>query len=142
MSGGDLSTADLFTEEPRLSSGSLQHSIELREVMSEALRTSQLTRYEVAAEMSRLLGVEITKAQLDAWTAESRSNWRFPFEYAAAFDAALGGHVLQDLLARKRGTRVARGPDSMLADLGRIEQMMRELRTLRQRIQQALKGLG
>src|SRR5688572_8775588 len=85
------------------------------------------SRYDLAARMSELTGQEITKAQIDAWTAESKERWRFPFEYAAAFEAACASTRLQELLGRKRGTRILVGEDMLYAELGRIHKMRAEL---------------
>jgi len=117
-----LSLAGLFDcpQEPAANPGALNFSIELRGVLSNALKKTPSSRYEIAARMSELLGVEVTKFQLDSWTAESRDGWRFPFEYAAAFEVATGTTVLQDLLARKRGSRVLVGEDVLKAELGRL----------------------
>ncbi len=125
----DPLTADLF-EVPRAPEpigGSLDYSTELRHVLSDALKKCRRSRYEVAARMSELTGQEITKAQLDAWTAESKTPWRFPFEYAAAFEEACETTVLQELLARKRGSRILVGKDALYAELGRIQQQRTEL---------------
>ena len=65
-------------QEPTATGGSLDYATELRHVLSDAITASGKNRYEIAAEMSRLTGIEVTKAQLDAWTAESRTVWRFP----------------------------------------------------------------
>lgn len=78
--------------------------------------------------MSELLGVEVTKNQLDAWTAESRDGWRFPFEYAAAFEVACDSMCLQELLSGKRGARVFAGKDALRAELGKLELMEGEVR--------------
>ena len=47
-------------------SGKFNIDIRLRELLSAALKRSHLSRYEVAGKMSELLGVEITKSQLDS----------------------------------------------------------------------------
>jgi hypothetical protein len=125
----DELTADLFEipAAPALTVGSLNCSIEVANVLSEAIRTSGLSRYQIAARMSELTGEDITKTTLDAWTAESKAAWRFPFEYAAAFEVACNCNDLQELLARKRGARVLVGKDTLFAELGRIQQQRSEL---------------
>lgn len=85
-------------------------------------------RYDLAARMSELTGCEITKAQIDAWTGVSKSAWRFPLEYGPAFEVACNSNGLQELFARKRGTRVLVGEDSLLAELGRIHTSREELK--------------
>ena len=125
----DAFSGDLFDipRAPAPVGGSLEYSRELCHVLSDALKRTPRTRYEVAARMSELTSQDITKSQLDAWTAESKTPWRFPFEYAAAFEAACETTCLQELLARKRGCRILVGEESLLAELGRVEQMKVEL---------------
>lgn len=125
----DNLTQDLFEvpAAPAPIGGSLEYSTELRHVLSEALKRSPHSRYEIAARMSELTGTEISKATLDAWTAESKTPWRFPFEYAAAFETACETTCLQELLGRKRGSRILVGKDTLYAELGRIAQQRDEL---------------
>ncbi len=136
----DTLTLDLFDipRAPAPMPGALNYSIKLRALLSAALKATPLSRYEVAARMSELLGVEITKTMLDAWTAESREPWRFPFEYAAAFEVVCGTTCLQDLLSEMRGSKVLKGEDSLLAELGRIEQMEHNLKLEKQQIKKFL----
>lgn len=125
----DTRTIDLFDvpSAPALTGGSLDYSTELRYALSDALKKTPLSRYEVAARMSELTGQEISKSMLDAWTAESKAPWRFPFEYTAAFEAACDTRCLQELLARKRGTRILVGEDALLAEMGKIQQAKSDL---------------
>ncbi len=112
---------------PDLSPGSLNYATELRHAISEALKRTAKDRFEVAAEMSRLLGIEISKSQLDSWSAESRTEWRFPVEYLAAFEAACGTFSILELLARKRGCRVIMGDECRQVEIGRLEAMKEEI---------------
>jgi hypothetical protein len=125
----DPLTEDLFEvpSAPAPIGGSLNYAVELRHVLTDALKRTPRSRYEIAARMSELTGVDISKAALDAWTAESKTPWRFPFEYAAAFEAACETTCLQELLGRKRGSRILVGRDTLYAELGRINQMRDEL---------------
>lgn len=106
---------------PSLAAGSLNAGIRLRALLSELLKITPLTRYQVAARMSELLGTDVTKHQLDSWTAESRNEWRFPFEYAPAFEAACETHALTEFLAGLRGSIVLVGADALKAELGALE---------------------
>lgn len=112
---------------PPATGGSLSCGAELRATLAAALKETRLSRYEVAARMSELTGTEISKSQLDAWAAESRDGWRFPFEYAAAFETALGTYCLTELLARKMGYRVYMGDDIRQAEIGRISAQISDL---------------
>ncbi|HEY6872917.1 MAG TPA: hypothetical protein VI298_09355 [Geobacteraceae bacterium] len=108
---------------------SLDYSRELRHVLSEALKKSKKSRFEICACMSELVGHEISKSTLDAMTAESREGWRFPFEWAVAFEVSLDSYCLTEFLARKRGCRVYVGDAIRQAEIGRIESQIDELTT-------------
>ena len=125
-------------QEPTATGGSLDYATELRHVLSDAITASGKNRYEIAAEMSRLTGIEVTKAQLDAWTAESRTVWRFPFEYAAAFEVATGSYSLVDLLTRKRGCKAYWGREAVMLELGRLEKDEQELKRRKSKLKQLL----
>lgn len=113
----DTSTIDLFDlpQAPELVEGSLNYAAEL-------------------------IGQDISKYQLDAWTAESREGHRFPFEYAAAFEVACETTALQELLARKRGSRVLAGEDAILTELGRIEKQKVELAVRERLLKERIRG--
>ncbi len=134
----DEITLELPFEIPRpplATAGSLNYSAELCAALNQMFEESPCAdRYEIAAKMSELTGEKITKAQIDAWTAKSKSAWRFPFEFAAAAEAACVSTKLQELFSRKRGSRILIGEESLLAELGRIEQMEEELRHQKQAI--------
>ena len=101
----DRQTPDLFEipEPAPLAEGSLNFAIELRGLLSQALKDCPHSRWQVAARMSELLGAEVTRYQLDAWTAESREPWRFPVEYLFAFEVACDTTVVTEWIVRHRG---------------------------------------
>jgi hypothetical protein len=126
-----LSLDELF-ELPRPAAAtpaSMDHGLEVRHILSDALKKSPKTRYEIAARMSELTGHDISKSMLDAWTAESRGPWRFPYEFADAFESACETHCLTEFLARKRGCRVYAGDEIRQAEVGRLESQINELAT-------------
>ena len=125
----DTNTGDLFAAlaRPAATPGSLSCAKECSAVMSQALKDCPLDRYEVAARMSRLLGEEITKSMLDTWTAESKDEHIPNYLRAIAFDAAIESDALLNFFASKRGRRALDGEDSLLTELGRMEQMRDQL---------------
>jgi hypothetical protein len=102
--------------------GSLNDDIQFRAAISEALRRCPLSRYQVAARMSELKGVEITKSMLDSWTAESKEQHRFPATYLNAFCAAVGSTEPFEMLARPIGLFVLPGPEALRAEIQRIDE--------------------
>lgn len=141
-SAGQLALWFEIPTEPEPATGSLDFATELRHTISDAIARSGKTRHEIAAEMSRLTGADITKSMLDAWTAESRAPWRFPFEYSAAFEVATGSYCLVDLLTRKRGCKAYYGREALEMELGKIGKKKLELRDQELKLTRLLKGEG
>lgn len=115
--------------------------VQVSELISEMLaeaRGTGLERYDVAAQMSRLAGEDISKAMLDAWSSPARIDHNLPFYRAALLEQVCGSHQLSDLIVTVRGGRVSWGRDALLAELGRLESIKeeatRQARELRRRI--------
>ncbi len=124
----DTRTLDMF-EIPQPACGipgSMDYSIEVSALVSAALRESPLDRYQVAADMSRLSGREISKHMLDAWSAESRENHNMPFYLAPVLETALETHLFSNWLADKRGGRLLVGREALNAELGKQEKLKDE----------------
>jgi len=125
----DNRTGDLFAvpAAPRTIPGSQNISIEIRHLLSDVLKKCPKSRYEIAARMSELLGVEISKHQLDSWTADSRDGWRFPLEYITAFEAACDTYEITEYIASQRGCSLNIGAETLTAKLGQLEMMRGEI---------------
>lgn len=138
----DNVTPDLFRvpQPAPVAEGSLNFAIELRALLSQILKDCPHNRYQVAARMSELLGTDISKHQLDAWTAESREPWRFPLEYLVPFEVACETVRLTEWLAAKRGGQVLFGREALTAELGRLQRMndetQRQIRALRKSMEE------
>lgn len=126
MSRKDTLTGDLFLiPRPVMpNKGALACRAEIAGLMSDALKGND--RFEVATEMSKLLGREITKNMLDAYTAESREDHIPPFDTAIAFDLATNSHTLLDFAASKLGARISVGKDALNSQLGKLERVRDE----------------
>lgn len=117
----------LGRQAPPRQPGSMNVDVQLRGALSEAMRRFPGDRFEVAARMSRLLDVEVTKWQLDAWTATSKDGHRFPASYLPAFCSVLGDWTPMKVLCETGGHRLDTDPDvSIAAELGRLEMEIRE----------------
>lgn len=112
----------------------------VRALISDALKRCTLSRYEVAAKMSEILGVEITKSQLDAWSAESKENHRFPFVYIGAFCNATGDKSLARYMAKLCEGYFIEGEDALRLALGRIEEQKAKLQREEKIIRELLEG--
>ncbi|MBF0368559.1 MAG: hypothetical protein HQL52_03790 [Magnetococcales bacterium] len=126
---------------PAPRAGSLDYATEMRLAISRAIRESSKDRDEIAMEMSRLTGKPISKAKLDAWTAESKEGHRFPFEFAAAFEEVTSSTSLQELLAQKRGSTVLVGEEVLLAKMGQLDRIEQQAREEKRKLKKKL-GIG
>lgn len=109
--------------------GSFDIDRQLRAAISEALKHSPLSRWQVAARMSELTGNEITKAMLDSWTAESKEDHRFPAIFLPAFCEATGCSEPLRLLGKLVGVFVLPGPEALRAEIQRIEEEINKKQT-------------
>lgn len=100
----------------------------LRDAISKALAGCKLSRFGVAARMSELIGSEVTKSQLDSWTAESKEGHRFPAAYLPAFCAAVGSTEPLTLLTELCGVFLLPGPAALRAEIHKIEEDIAEKR--------------
>ena len=113
--------------------GTLNISIELRDVVSECIRKSSLSRWEIAGKMSALLNIEVTKYMLDSWTAETKNGHRFPAEHLPAFCEAVGSHKPLILISEKTGVFVLPGQEALRAEIQKIEEEIKDLQKARQK---------
>lgn len=118
--------------------GALDVGLAVRHLISDLIKASPLDRYDIAARMSKLLGHEITKHQLDAWTAESREGWRFPLEYLPAFEVAVETHQVTTWLADLRGCKVLVGKEALDAEIGKLERLKEEAARKIKQLKQAM----
>jgi hypothetical protein len=115
--------------------------IQLRETISLGLKKSPLSRYQIAARMSELLGVEITKAQLDSWTAESKESHRFPAAYLPAYCEATGDKEPICLMAELLHCYIIENREALLIQLGKIKHEKKELGDQERTIYRVLKEM-
>ena len=144
---GQMSLLDLLDElrqsdrQPS-SEGSLNMREQLRIAINEALKGCPLSRWEVAGKMSHLLGIEITKYMIDAWTAESKDGHRFPAEYLPAFCEVTGDRLPLSMLAKKAGLFALPGPDAMRAEIQKLDEQTKHLQREKQKRLLFLKEMG
>lgn len=127
MAKSDPFTIDMFDEMPPApvsAPGGLSCRSEIAHTMSEALKGHD--RYDIAAKMSRLLGRDISKHMLDAYTAESREDHIPPLDTAIAFDLATESRALAELFAKKIGAKMSVGKEALDAKLGQLERVRDE----------------
>jgi len=99
--------------------GSMDDSALVRETLVRAIKESGKSRAQIADEMSRLTGRTITEITLNKFSAESRTDYRWPAELDRAFCAATGDDQLLRCRAERAGYRVITKQEYELLELGR-----------------------
>lgn len=117
------------TPNPNLPNGSLDIDSEFRAAVSQDIKHAkdstgrEFSRYEIAARMSELTGVEITKTMLDNWTAECHEKHRFPCQFLPAFVIATGGQRRAvEVISKHSGLFLLPGPDALRAEIQRLDE--------------------
>ncbi len=125
----DDKTIDLFFSVPAPvipQPGMGNYAAQVSELVAELLKGSPLDRYEIAAQISRLSGDDVSKNMLDAWSSPARTEHNLPLYRAPLLEAVCQANLLTDWLATQRGGRVAYGRDALNAELGRLERIKEE----------------
>jgi hypothetical protein len=100
-------------------SQSLDIDAAVRRALRAAFRLSEKSRQAIADEMSRLTGRKVTASILDHFTAESRSDRRFPAAWLPAFCVAAGTCDVMKLLVEAVGFRMIDADEAMLIEYAR-----------------------
>lgn len=113
--------------------GSCDIHIPFRRILSNSISKSALSRYQICAKMSELLGMDVTISMLNAWTAVSHEQHRFPAEFLPAFCEAVGCYEPIEFLARKTGLFLMPGSEALRSEIQRIEEEIKKLEGERER---------
>lgn len=131
---------------PQQLSGNYGYGRALRQALAQALKDCPYSRAEVAATMTDLIfgdvdEGEVTVSQLNAWTACSKTEWRFPAEYLPAFVKATGAVWLVDWMAQRCGCRALRGEQAVLVEMSAKKVMRAKAAADMKRLDKELKDL-
>lgn len=126
-------------EPPSREAGSQCYRAAVCQLVGQALKETPKDRYQVAADMSRLSGREVSKYMLDAYAAEGREEFNLPAYLIPSLEIAAESHLLTNWLASARGGRFLIGAEALNAELGRLERVRDEAA---QRIRSLKKVLG
>lgn len=141
----DLLTSDMFAEETKqpMAAGALDIRSRISAVMSDVIaecKSQNIDRYQISAEMSRLLNKEVSVHMLNAYTSVSREAHFPPLDVAIAFDIATGGISLLKVYSDICGCNISVGKEILLTELGRIETEKAELAKAEKAIKKQLES--
>ncbi|MFC3074653.1 hypothetical protein [Shinella pollutisoli] len=100
----------------------------LRREMARAIRECPFDRPTIAARMATYLGLpSISKASLDAYTAESKEGHDVSLVRFKAFVRATGAVWLWDVIVSEDGLLLLQGDEARLAEVERLRQEQRAI---------------
>lgn len=104
---------------PTPESGELNDASRVRETLARSIKHCGKSREQIAESMSRLCGYSITVTMLNAFTAESRDDRRFPLELLRAFCIATGDSSLLVAIVHALNLELITETESNVLALGR-----------------------
>jgi len=114
--------------------GSLNNTREIANAVSASIRRCPLSRYQIAAHISELVGREITKTMLDHYSGESHERHVIPADLIMVFCHVTGSNELKKVLLEP-GETLAAGKDARYLELARKQarrdRLEREIEELR-----------
>lgn len=119
----------------------MNDSAVVRAGLVEAIRLSGLSREQIADEMSRLTATSVTVRRLNAFTAESREDFRFPLELVRAFCVVVNDFSLLESVASQANLYLVSETAHDLIDLGREYLKEKRANEKRQLIEKRLQGV-
>lgn len=111
-------------------------------LVGEMLNSDGRDRYQLAAEVSKLLGEDISKAMLDAYSSPAREDHRVPHSRLAAIIAVTGRYDLFDHHCRQFGCAVVTGRAMDTVELGHLEQEKRQIEARMRELRKRPSSLG
>jgi len=108
------------------SAGSFRRAEAVQEAVRKALKGCFLSREQIADEMTRLIGEEISKNHIANWAAESKNGWRMPLEYAAAFSMITNDKTVIKAAFAGTGINVLDDSEMAFYEIGKAVEEKRE----------------
>jgi hypothetical protein len=100
----------------------------LKRAMAQAIRECPHDRPTIAARMAQYLGIPaVSKAMIDAYTAESNLNHDISLVRFKGFVHATGAVWRWDMIVSEDGLLLLQGDEARLAEIARLQQEQREL---------------
>ncbi len=111
---------------------------QIRRAMTEAIKNVRKSRIIIAAEISELVGVQISEHQINSWTATSKEGYRIPAAYIPAFCEVTGDTTLLKILANPLGVKIVENKDIMWLKYAKIRQLEKEIKAKKKVIERRL----
>jgi len=128
----DLLAKELDPKPAAPAEGSANIQERLRLAAAKALKHPTKSRWQIAGEMSHLLGAEISKYQLDGWVAESKEH-RLPCEYLPALCIVTGCYDPLRIMAEAAGMYMVPGSEALRVEIQKLDEQARKAQAEKRR---------
>ena len=114
--------------------GSVNISLRIRHAISSAIKKSGKDRIDICADIYRLSGIEVSKATLDKWSAEStdiasdhvdnngNKRWGIPGEIIPAFCISTNNYEVLYIVTEAGNHKALKGKDVVRARMGLLKE--------------------
>lgn len=128
----DAALGDLFDQAfpvraPAEPVPAMDFSVRLSQAIGRALKECPLSREDVAAKMSAMLGEPVSRMMLDAYASPARDTHRIGLTRFKALARVTGCLWLWEVAVDGDGLTLLQGEQARLAQIGALEQQVREM---------------
>jgi len=125
----DNATIDIFEVPQPVTPlpGGGNYASQVSELVASVLKHCPQDRHEIAMQMSRLSGDDVSKHMLDAWSSPARTEHNIPLYRVPLLEEVCHTHAFTDWMVLMRGGRVAYGREALAAQYGKLQQMKDKL---------------
>lgn len=106
--------------------GRMSVTARLNTAVKAGIKSAPKSREQIADDMAKLAGCEVTAAMINNWTAESHPH-RIPVDLLPAFCEAVGDFGPLLVLTDTAGIHTIEAPDKIRARLQKLEEQKQEL---------------
>lgn len=124
-------TQELKEEAP--TQGSCNIEARLRHSLSDGIKQCPLSVYQIAGEMSHLLGETITEEMIRTWTAESKTRHQIWGSRLPAFCKVTGWRQPLEIVNEAAGMFCMPGPEALRAEIHRLAEEERRIKAAKRK---------
>ena len=107
---------------------------EIKYITSKAIAGCEKSRWQIAEELSEMVGREITVTMLNHWTAESKAGHRMPAEIIPAFCITTNNYDLIRLLSQACRGKFLESQEAILAEVAQLDKQIKKKESKKQEL--------
>ncbi len=113
--------------------------MQIRRAMKKAIKQCPKSRIIIAAEMSELVGVQISEYMLNNWVAGSKNDYKIPASYIPAFCQVTGDISCLKIISNPLGVKVVENRDILWLKYAKIREYEKMIKAQKKMLEKRLK---